>query len=137
MVSESSSPLRIVLAVAVGYGVASALVIAGSSLLLTTLGAPAGPPTTGFLIGNIAIRIVGTVCAGYACARVAPDDRRLISMALLILFFLAGAAAAFRTAPDTNQPQGYVALVSLLGVIGVWAGAMIERAMHGKPSPWA
>ena len=121
------SAARIALAVVVGYGVATAVVIAAS------LGLPAGvTPTTSTLVANVAISFLGSICAGYAASLLAPDDRRVVTLGLLILVFLTVAVVTWRTSPEARlQPPGFVPLVSLLGVIGVWAGAMIERAKNG------
>jgi hypothetical protein len=122
------SAVRILLAVIVGYGVATAITIAAS------LGLPAeAAPTTSYLAAKVAISFLGAVCAGYACGLLAPDDRRVITLGLLIVLFLSAAIVVWRTSPEARlQPAGYLPLVSLLGVVGIWAGAMIERARYGR-----
>jgi hypothetical protein len=122
-----------ILALVVGYGVAAGVVIASSAILLLVMGMPPdGRPTTPYLIANIAASFIAAIAAGYACGRLAPVGRRLITVGLLMLLFLSAAVATNRTAPAAQQPQGYLALVTLLGVIGLWTGAMIERAGHGN-----
>lgn len=130
------SAARMVLAVVVGYGVAAAVVIAGSLTAAMVMGLPPhGPPTTPYLAANVAMSFMGAVAAGYACARLAPEGRRVITIGLLVLVFLAGAVVTWRSTPDVaQQPPGYLPLISLLGVVGLWAGAMVERARYGTSS---
>jgi hypothetical protein len=92
-----------------------------------------GPPTTSALAITLAINLVGAVAAGYVSARLAPAGRLVITMGLLILVFLAVAVGLARLLPDTRQPPSYRPLVTLLSVIGVWTGGMIERALHAEP----
>jgi hypothetical protein len=94
-------------------------------------------PTTAFLAVAVAIGFAGTIVAGYVCARLAPDGRRLITMALLMLAFLAAAVVLARVFPATadGAPAGFLPLVTLLGVIGAWAGVMVERAITTSHAP--
>lgn len=130
------SAFRMLLAVVVGYGVAAGVVIASTVILMLVLGMPPdGRPTTPYLFANVVSSFIAAVAAGYACARLAPPERRLITLGLLALLFLSAAIATYRAAPDVQQPMGYLPLVTLLGVVGLFAGAMIERASHGSVRP--
>ena len=127
------SAFRMILAIVVGYGVAAGVVIAATAILVLVMGMPPeGRPTTPYLFANVASSFIAAVAAGYACARLAPTERRLICLGLLTLLFLSAAIATHRAAPDVQQPPGYLPLVTLLGVIGLWTGAMVERARHGQ-----
>lgn len=127
------SALRMLLAIIVGYGVMRGVVIASNVLLVLAMGMPPeGHLPTPYLAANVASSFIAAMIAGYACARLAPYGRLLLSVGLLVLLFLAGTVAVYRAMPDPRQPQGYLQLVTLLGVIGLWAGVMIERARHGE-----
>jgi hypothetical protein len=126
------SPFRVAFALLVGYGVAVGVVLASRMIAMMVMGPPPdGPPTTPYLVVHLSSSFLGAIVAGYTCARLAPPNRRLLAIGLLILMSLAATVAAFRSEPDFAQPRGYLPLVSLLGVIGLWTGAMIERARHG------
>jgi hypothetical protein len=125
---------RVLLAAASGY--------AAAVIVLTVLTPAAemagwrldGPPTTSALAINLAISFVGAVAAGYISARLAPTGRIVIAMGVLVVVFLAVAVGLSRLLPDAPQPPSYRPLVTLLSVIGVWTGGMIERALHGRAS---
>jgi hypothetical protein len=124
---------RILLAVAAGYAITAVMtligVFAGGALFPQTADAP---PTTGFLAIGVAAGFLGAVGAGYVCSRLAPENKRLISVMLLLLGFMGLAVAARRLQlTGAREPFGFLPLVTLLGVIGAWAGAMVERAIHG------
>ena len=92
---------------------------------------PAGQPATAYLAVSIAIGFIGAVGGGYLCCRVAPENTRLIAMALLVLLFFGMAVATARWGQgEPGQPPSVLPLVTMLGVIGAWAGAMVERAIH-------
>ncbi len=123
---------RILLAVLAGYGVVAAMVKGGTAAAEAGLGLRMdGPPTTLFLAANIFVSFLAAICAGYASARLAPAGRIVLTLGLLVLVLLAMAAISARLWPDAQQPPSYLPLLALLGVIGVWTGGMIERAMHG------
>jgi hypothetical protein len=127
------SALRMLLAVVVAYGVMRGVVIASNVLLLLALGMPPeGRVTTPYLAANVAASFIAAIVAGYACARLAPHGRMLVSLGLLVLLFLAGTVAVYRATPDSQQPMGFLPLVALLSVVGLVTGAMIERARHGN-----
>jgi hypothetical protein len=121
------------LAVLAGYAVVTVVVMAGTAAAGIAVGLRSGgPPTTPSLALNVAVSFLGAVCAGYVSARLAPTGRAVMTMGLLILLFLAMAVVSSRFSSETHQPPSYLPLVTLLGVIGVWTGGMIERAMHAS-----
>jgi len=116
---------RTVLAAASGYA-ATVLVVT----LATPIAGLSGPPTTAVLAGDLFISFAGAIAAGYIAARLAAPGRRLAALGLLILIFLVVAVVLSRVFPDPSRPASFAPLVTLLSVIGAWAGAMIERAVH-------
>lgn len=128
------SPFRLALALAVGYGLTIGIMRASMAILVMVLGwPPGGRLTTPYLAGNVAASFLAAVCGGYAASRLAPPDRRLVTVSLLMLIFLVATVVAFRTIPPEmpQDPPGYVPLVALLNVVGLWAGVMVERARYG------
>jgi hypothetical protein len=45
---------------------------------------------------------------------------------------LSAAVVSTRLWPELLQPPSYLPLATLLGIIGVWTGAMVERAVHWR-----
>lgn len=88
--------------------------------------------TTLYLALRIAIAFLTAVAAGYLCARLAPEGRLLATLALFAVFVLAASVISFRTFSQLSQPAGFLPAVTMLSVIGLWAGAMVERAAHGR-----
>jgi len=127
------SPLRVVVAAIAGYAAAALLGTLGAAGLAAALGsATRGPRHTALLALTIAVRFVAAIAAGYIGARLAPAGRVLVTVALVVLLFLGITIATYRAAAEHLDPPGYVPLVALLGVIGIWTGAMIDRATHGR-----
>ena len=125
--------LRMVLAVAAGYAAASIVVMVGTMAAVAAFRLePSAAPTTSYLAANVAVSILGAAVAGYLCARLAPTGRITLTVGVLVIVFLALAIVSARTSLETGQPRSYVALVTLLGIIGLWAGVMVERAVHGR-----
>ena len=123
---------RMVLAALAGYAVFAAGTRTGSvlaGLAFPQAGAPF--PTTPFLAVTVAIGFVAAIVAGYVSARLSPAAHRLGTMAVLVLIVLGVAVAVARLSPQSLQPAGFLPLVTLLAVIGLWAGAMTERAVRG------
>jgi hypothetical protein len=124
-----------VIAAAAGYAVLMAGRWAGTSvagLAFPQAGAPF--PTTPFLAIAVAVGFVAAIAAGFLSARLSPASRRLGTMTLLVLIVLGAAVATARLGGAVRGPAGFVPLVTLLGVIGLWAGAMTERAVRGGPT---
>ena len=122
-------------AVLAGYAVVVVVVMAGAAASAAAFGLRmAGPPTTPYLALNLAVSFLAAIGAGYVSARLAPRGRILMTMGLLVLVFLAMAVVSSRLSPDIQQPPSYLPLVTLLGVIGVWTGGMVERAIHARSS---
>src|SRR5437868_10730138 len=120
---------QMLFAAIVGYVLASVMMSAGSAAAARSFHAAAGSiPTTAFLITNIAISFAAAIIGGYLCARLAPSNSRLFSLALLVLMFLGAAIVLWRISPAAHQPPGYLPLLTLLDIIGLWTGAMLERA---------
>jgi hypothetical protein len=115
-----------------GYGFAVAIASLGTFIAGAIFDSPpAGQPATAYLAISIAIGFLGALGGGYLCCRVAPENTRLIAMALLVLLFLGMAVATARWGPsDPGPPPSVLPLVTMLGVVGAWAGAMVERAIH-------
>jgi uncharacterized membrane protein YeaQ/YmgE (transglycosylase-associated protein family) len=121
--------IHLLFAAIVGYILASALTSAGSSYTAGVFHVAAGTiPTTHYLIANVAIGFVAATIGGYICARLAPASGRIFALALLVLMFLGAAIVMWRVAPAVRQPPGYLPLVTLLDIVALWTGAMVERA---------
>ena len=123
---------RMVFAAIAGYAAFAAGARAGNvlaGLAFPQAGAPF--PTTPFLVTTVAIGFMAAIAAGYIGARLSPATHRLGTMAVLVLIVLGVAVATARLSPQSLQPAGFLPLVTLLGVIGLWAGAMTERAVRG------
>jgi hypothetical protein len=87
--------------------------------------------TTGPLTIRIASSFLAAAVGGYLSARVSPARGRLLTEALLVLLILGASVAWVRLHGQADQPPGFLPAVTLLSVIGVWVGAMIERATAG------
>ena len=129
-------PARTVLAALAGYAVfwgSARLAALSAGLAFPQAGTPF--PTTPFLAVDVAIGFLGAIVAGYACARTSPAADRLASLTLLVVVVLAAAVATARLSPPApREPAGFLPLVTMLGVIGLWTGAMVERAVRGGRS---
>jgi uncharacterized membrane protein YhaH (DUF805 family) len=128
--------LRTLLVAIGGYAITAAAALLGALAAGVFFPQSAGaPPTTPYLSIGVAAGFLGAVAGGYFCARRAPENRRLIAVVLLLLLFM-GMAVAMRRLHLTGarEPFGFLPLVTLLGVIGAWAGAMVERAVHARPT---
>ena len=127
------SLFRILLAVVAAYATATVVGVAGSALARMMFEPRAGVGLgTAFLSANAAINLVASVLAGYLCARLAPPGRILASVGLLALVFLAVAIGSARLSLSDPHLASYLPLVTLLDIIGLWTGAMTERAIHAK-----
>jgi hypothetical protein len=121
--------IHALMAAVVGYILSSAIVGAGSSATARWFQITSGGlPTTRFLISNVVIGFSAATIGGYLSARLAPVGARLFALALLVLMFLGAAVVLWRVSPSLHQPQGYLPLLTLLDIIGLWTGAMLERA---------
>jgi hypothetical protein len=49
-----------------------------------------------------------------------------------VVVFLVMAVVSARFSGETGPSRSYLSLVTLLGVVGLWTGVMIERAMYGR-----
>ena len=128
------SSLRLLRAAIAGYVVLAAGASAGTFLARLAFPQTGQPfPTTPFLSVSVAIGFAAAMAGGYVCARLSPSGWRLESMAMLVVLVLGLAVLGARLSPEPRQPPGFLPLVTLLGVIGLWAGAMAERAVHGGP----
>ncbi len=125
--------MRMLLSVAAGYLAGTIVVMIGFLAVGKAFSLDAGvAPTPLYLAATVAVDIIGAAGGGYVCARLAPPGRLAPSAALLIALFLTLALVSARLSGGTGQTRPYLALVTLLGVIGLWAGVMIERALHGR-----
>jgi hypothetical protein len=132
--TDADRSSRTLLAALAGYATVVLVTTAGTTAA-AGFGLPLdGPPTTTALAINIAVTFAAAIAGGYLAARLAPTGRAVMTLGLLMLALLAMAVAASRFWPDTRQPPSYLPLVTLLSVIGVWTGGMIERAVHGSGS---
>lgn len=123
------------LSVAAGYLAGTLAVTAGTWAASTAFGMrPGAAVSPKYLAVIVAINILGAAAAGYVCARMAPAGRLALAAVLLVVLFLTLALISARTSAETGQARPYVALVTLLGLIGMLAGVMVERAMHGRRS---
>jgi drug/metabolite transporter (DMT)-like permease len=128
--------LRVLAAVIAGYVVAGLGATVGTAVgALMFPQSPDAIPTTPYLAVAIAFGFLASIAAGYLTARLAPAGRMLLTMALLILVLLGMSAVSARIYAEARQPAGYLPAVTMLAVIGVWAGAMLERAVRGRPRP--
>lgn len=128
--------MRIVLAAAAGYLMSALVVMLGTAVAAMVAGpAAAAAPTTVLLSVNVAINFAAAVLAGYVCARLAPEGRLTLSVALLTVVFLAVPVITARMIGGATQPRASIALMALLDLIGLWAGAMTERAIHARTPP--
>jgi hypothetical protein len=122
-----------VIAVLAGYAVAGLMVTAGAAAADAGFGLRMdGRATTAALAINITVRFAGAIAAGYLVARLAPVGRIVMTLALLMLVLLSAAVVSTRLWPELLQPPSYLPLATLLGIIGVWTGAMVERAVHWR-----
>lgn len=125
--------IRVSLAVAAGYVSAALIVLVGTQTTEAAFGmAPGAAPTPKHLAINVAVSILGATAAGYVAARLAPRGRIVPTAGVLVVVFLVMAAVSARLSGESGPSRSHVSLVTLLGVIGLWAGVMIERAMHGR-----
>lgn len=115
-----------------GYAIAMAVAAIGAFAAGVAFPQSAdAPPTTAYLSVSVAAGFIGALVSGYVCSRMAPEGLRLIAVALLLALFLGMAVAIARLMPvEARGPFGFLPLVTMLGVIGAWAGAMTERAIH-------
>jgi hypothetical protein len=124
---------RVLLAVGVGYAAAAVIVMVGTLAAGTAFGmTPGSAPSTRYLAANVAVSLLGAATAGYLSARLAPPSRITLTVGLLVMVFLVLALVSARVSADVGQPRSYLALVTLLGIIGLWTGVMIERAIHAR-----
>jgi hypothetical protein len=124
--------LRVLGAVIVGYVVAAVGVSVGTAVGALLFPQPADAlPATPYLAVAIATGFLGAIAAGYLAARLAPAGWMLLTMALLIVVLLGMSVVSARIYEDARQPAGYLPAITMLAVIGVWAGAMLERAVRG------
>ena len=125
--------IRMGLAVVAGYVSAVLIVIVGTQTSEAAFGmAPGTTPTPKFLALNVAVSILGATAAGYVAARLAPPGRIMLTAGVLVVVFLVMAVVSARLSGETGPSRSYFSLVTLLGVVGLWAGVMIERAMYGR-----
>jgi len=118
--------------VVVGYVTAALGASVGAAVGALVFPQPADAfPTTPYLALAIAIGFIASIAAGYLAARLAPAGRMLLTMALLVIVLLAMSLVSARVYGEARQPAGYLPAVTMLAVIGVWAGAMMERAVRG------
>jgi hypothetical protein len=121
-----------ILSVATGYVAGTLAVTAGTWAASMAFGMQAGASVSPkYLAVIVAVNILGAAAAGYVCARLAPAGRLALASVLLVALFLTLAMISARTS-EPGQARPYIALVTLLGLIGMCAGVMIERAMHGR-----
>jgi hypothetical protein len=120
------------LSVVAGYLAGTLAVTAGTWATSTAFGMRSGAAVTPkYLAVIVAVNILGAAAAGYVCARLAPAGRLALAAVLLVVLFLALALISAYSV-EAGQARPYVALVTLLGLVGMCAGVMIERAMHGR-----
>jgi len=123
---------RIAGAAVAGYATAALGAFVGAMLAGTLFPqAPQEMPATAYLGIAIAVAFLASILAGYVSARIAGPGQRLISLALLVLIVFGMSALQARMPSGRPEPPGYLPAVTMLSVIGVWAGAMIERAVGG------
>jgi hypothetical protein len=116
--------VRTLLAAVAGAAILFGVVLAGSAIWPEA--------STMSLFVRIALTFIGAVTSGYVCGRAAAAGGRLAAIALLIAIVLGASVAWARIHGQEDLPQGLLPAVTLLSVIGIWAGAMIERAMRGS-----
>ena len=121
--------LRVLGAILAGYAAAAIVVGIGRIATNAAFGLATGsPPTTRYLMTNVVISLLGAVLGGYLCMWLTPTGRSLVALAGLVAVFMIVGAAYGRAAWDASQPPWYLAIVTLLGVLGVLTGAAARQA---------
>jgi len=125
--------IRVSLAVVAGYVSAVLIVLVGTQTTEAAFGIASGAtPTPKHLALNVAISILGATAAGYVAARLAPPGRIAITVGVLVIVFLVMTVVSAGLAGGNGPSRSYLSLVTLLGIIGLLAGVMIERAVYGR-----
>lgn len=118
--------LRSVGAVLGGALVMFAAVIAGTMAAAALLAGADGAVTASYLVANLAVSFAAAGTAGWLVARLAP--RRPLVHASVLAALIVLLSAPGLGAPAPGQPAWYPAVILLIGVVGIAAGAALRRA---------
>jgi hypothetical protein len=121
--------LRVVRAVLVSYLVAGVLALGAMLMLMAAFGVRGGEPLPpAFVVTNLLASVLAAMVGGYLCARLAPEGRVTVSVAVLFLGTLAAGAVYGRAMATPTEPLWYQAVFTLLAASGLLVGAVIQRA---------
>jgi len=105
------------------------LVVVGDVALRTIFGlTETSAPPPAYLLLKSVISVIAATLGGFICARIAPAGRVFVSVAVLVVLFLAAGAMVGRAMASPLEPLWFQAIVVMLGASGVPIGASIEQA---------
>lgn len=102
-----------------------AAVIAGTMTAAALLAGTDGAVTPPYLVANLGVSLGAAATGGWLVARLAPRQPLVHALVLVGLLVLLSAPGLGSPAP--GQPAWYPAVILLIGVVGIAAGAVLRR----------